>query len=210
MYSKVWGLNGLKSDPLEVGKLASPSPSLTASSTSVASRTSQWPVLKDTFWLEQFSASTLSRLPISSTPTCTPKCISTSTQKPKQRLNEHHVPCMRIQKYGSSSSAGSNICFSILTIVDNLFCTANSELEFLKREWAALEPWLEQRVQVLLKEEEKTAQMEAWVKLVDPTSCKHPYTHSRSPFATARSHQAGRTPPTSARVGWRGTWRSCA
>ena len=46
---------------------------------------------------------------------------------------------MKMEKYGGSGSDGSNIRFSLLAIVDDVYKKASDELELLKREQAALE-----------------------------------------------------------------------
>ncbi len=45
---------------------------------------------------------------------------------------------MKMEKYGGSGSDGSNIRFSLLAIVDDVYKKASDELELLKREQAAL------------------------------------------------------------------------
>ena len=46
---------------------------------------------------------------------------------------------MKMEKYGGSGNDGSNIQFSLLAIVDDLYQKASDELELLKREKLALE-----------------------------------------------------------------------
>lgn len=52
---------------------------------------------------------------------------------------------MKMEKYGGSAEGGSNIRFSLLAIVDGLYEKASDELEFFKRERAALEKRLSDR-----------------------------------------------------------------
>lgn len=46
---------------------------------------------------------------------------------------------MKMEKYGGSGSDGSNIRFSLLAIVDDMYRKAHDEFEYLKRERATLE-----------------------------------------------------------------------
>ena len=50
---------------------------------------------------------------------------------------------MKMEKYGGSGNDGSNIRFSLLAIVDDLYQKASDELELLKREKIALERRME-------------------------------------------------------------------
>lgn len=55
---------------------------------------------------------------------------------------------MKMEKYGGSGSDGSNIRFSLLAIVDDVYKKASDELELLKREHAALEKRMDSSGQV--------------------------------------------------------------
>jgi len=46
---------------------------------------------------------------------------------------------MKMEKYGGSATSGTNIRFSLLAIVDDLYQKASDEFEFLKREKIVLE-----------------------------------------------------------------------
>ena len=50
---------------------------------------------------------------------------------------------MKMEKYGGSGNDGSNIRFSLLAIVDDLYQKASDELELLKREKISLERRME-------------------------------------------------------------------
>ncbi|KDR66160.1 hypothetical protein GALMADRAFT_259613 [Galerina marginata CBS 339.88] len=148
-YGKVWELDGLKSGPLEVGELPSPTPNPNP----VASSSSS-----------SFSTAQESNPNPNPNPNAPPN--APQNQNPNKAWMSIVRPALRMkmEKYGGSGSDGSNIRFSLLAIVDDLYQKASDELEFLKRERGALE----RRVQVLLRETEERAVPEEWVKLVDP------------------------------------------
>lgn len=54
---------------------------------------------------------------------------------------------MKMEKYGGSATSGTNIRFSLLAIVDDLYQKASDELEFLKREKEVLERKLMQQTE---------------------------------------------------------------
>jgi len=54
---------------------------------------------------------------------------------------------MKMEKYGGSATSGTNIRFSLLAIVDDLYQKASDELEFLKREKIVLERKLMQQTE---------------------------------------------------------------
>jgi ubiquitin carboxyl-terminal hydrolase L5 len=62
---------------------------------------------------------------------------------------------MKMEKYGGSATSGTNIRFSLLAIVDDLYQKASDELEFLKREKIVLERKIMQQTEVWKGEEWK-------------------------------------------------------
>lgn len=54
---------------------------------------------------------------------------------------------MKMERYGGSATSGTNIRFSLLAIVDDLYQKASDELEFLKREKVVLERKLMQQTE---------------------------------------------------------------
>ena len=66
---------------------------------------------------------------------------STSSKDPNRGWMDVVRPALRMkmEKYGGSGNDGSNIRFSLLAIVDDLYQKASDELELLKREKIALE-----------------------------------------------------------------------
>jgi len=54
---------------------------------------------------------------------------------------------MKMEKYGGSATSGTNIRFSLLAIVEDLYQKASDELEFLKREKVVLERKLMQQAE---------------------------------------------------------------
>jgi ubiquitin carboxyl-terminal hydrolase L5 len=52
---------------------------------------------------------------------------------------------MKMEKYGGSATSGTNIRFSLLAIVDDLYQKASDEFEFLKREKIVLERKMQQQ-----------------------------------------------------------------
>ena len=75
-----------------------------------------------------------------------PEDSSTSSKDPPNRGWMDVVrPALRMkmEKYGGSGNDGSNIRFSLLAIVDDLYQKASDELELLKREKIALERRME-------------------------------------------------------------------
>ena len=70
---------------------------------------------------------------------------STSSKDPNRGWMDVVRPALRMkmEKYGGSGNDGSNIRFSLLAIVDDLYQKASDELELLKREKTALERRME-------------------------------------------------------------------
>ena len=70
---------------------------------------------------------------------------STSSKDPNRGWMDVVRPALRMkmEKYGGSGNDGSNIRFSLLAIVDDLYQKASDELELLKREKIALERRME-------------------------------------------------------------------
>ena len=70
---------------------------------------------------------------------------STSSKDPNRGWMDVVRPALRMkmEKYGGSGNAGSNIRFSLLAIVDDLYQKASDELELLRREKIALERRME-------------------------------------------------------------------
>ena len=70
---------------------------------------------------------------------------TTSSKDPNRGWMDVVRPALRMkmEKYGGSGCDGSNIRFSLLAIVDDLFQKASDELELLKREKIALERRME-------------------------------------------------------------------
>jgi ubiquitin carboxyl-terminal hydrolase L5 len=109
-HGKVWELDGLKSGPLEVGELPTP-PAHTHRTRSAAASSSR------------------------------PAPDADAGQAPAHGWMDIARPALRMKmdKYGGSGSDNSNIRFSLLAIVDDVYMKASDELELLKRERAALE-----------------------------------------------------------------------
>jgi len=59
---------------------------------------------------------------------------------------------MKMEKYGGSGNDGSNIRFSLLAIVDDVYMKAHDDLELLKRERLTLERQLEPGWELLVSE----------------------------------------------------------
>ena len=74
-----------------------------------------------------------------------PEDNSTSPKDPNRGWMDVVRPALRMkmEKYGGSGNDGSNIRFSLLAIVDDLYQKASDELELLKREKIALERRME-------------------------------------------------------------------
>ena len=70
---------------------------------------------------------------------------STSSKDPNRGWMDVVRPALRMkmEKYGGSGNDGSNIRFSLLAIVDDLYQKASDELELLKREKISLERKME-------------------------------------------------------------------
>ena len=70
---------------------------------------------------------------------------TTSSKDPNRGWMDVVRPALRMkmEKYGGSGNDGSNIRFSLLAIVDDLYQKASDELELLKREKIALERRME-------------------------------------------------------------------
>ena len=70
---------------------------------------------------------------------------STTSKNPNRGWMDVVRPALRMkmEKYGGSGNDGSNIRFSLLAIVDDLYQKASDELELLKREKIALERRME-------------------------------------------------------------------
>jgi ubiquitin carboxyl-terminal hydrolase L5 len=75
------------------------------------------------------------------------------TQPPEEAQNSDWMSVarpalrMKMEKYGGSATSGTNIRFSLLAIVDDLYQKASDELEFLKREKVVLERKLMQQTE---------------------------------------------------------------
>lgn len=74
-----------------------------------------------------------------------PEDSNTSSKDPNKGWMDVVRPALRMkmEKYGGSGNDGSNIRFSLLAIVDDLYQKASDELELLKREKIALERRME-------------------------------------------------------------------
>ena len=84
-------------------------------------------------------------LPEDSSSSSSGTTTTTSSKDPNRGWMDVVRPALRMkmEKYGGSGCDGSNIRFSLLAIVDDMYQKASDELELLKREKIALERRLE-------------------------------------------------------------------
>ena len=119
---------------------------------------------------------------------CSSSSSAPRTQPPEEAQNSDWMSVarpalrMKMEKYGGSATAGTNIRFSLLAIVDDLYQKASDELEFLKREKVVLERKLRQQTEQW-KGDEWLSKVGAPLLLLH--NCHDTYIHIESTGLTA-------------------------